>query len=30
VWNGAKLKAPEKSVSVVAGKTVEADLAIKR
>lgn len=30
VWNGSKLKAPEKSVTVVAGKTVEENLAIKR
>ena len=30
VWNAAKLKAPEKSVTVTAGKTTEENLAIKR
>jgi plastocyanin len=30
VWNAAKLKAPEKGVTVAAGKTTEENLAIKR
>jgi plastocyanin len=30
VWNASKLKAPEKSVTVAAGKTVEENLSIKR
>ncbi len=30
VWNASKLKAPEASVTVVAGKTAEHDFSIKR
>jgi plastocyanin len=30
VWNAAKLKAPDKSVTVVAGKATEENLSIKR
>ena len=30
VWNAAKLKAPDKSVTVVAGKTLQENVSIKR
>ncbi len=30
VWNGAKLKAPDRSVTVAEGKTVQETIAIKR
>ena len=30
VWNAAKLKAPDKGVTVAAGKTVQENIAIKR
>ncbi len=30
VWNGAKLKAPDKSVTVAAGKTLQENVSIKR